>query len=364
MPTDEARTYRRARGTRSLAVAGLTLALAGSVLGYAIASPATLAARQEGGTPTAGTAACRTVLQGDQTTSSLTDITQFVPVSELGNDVAASTATPIATATVTPRASANAATPIAAAPGTVTPGPATSDIAGTESLRAVAFAIVNCTSQGDFAALGTLVTDNYLSQTFAGGDSLSRADLLALASVTVVPQQTLIAFDNVTIGGASAFAEVIYTSGNQLLHEQWNFTAGEEPGEWLLDSETSLEPLALADSVTTDVTINKNIKTNPREVAGGNVVLLGENKEQVDHEMLVLRLPAGATTDLLLQQPGPGLPAGVEFIGQMTVPAGDEAILPLINLAPGNYVVVCMLLDDSGAPYLADGYKARLIVGS
>jgi hypothetical protein len=349
-PNGEARTNRRARG---LAALGLTLALAGGILGSA--SPAAFAALQATTTPTPGAAACRTVLQGDQTTSSLTDITQFVPVSELGGGAAATPAsTQTATATATPPAVTSAATPIPA-------DSSVSNIAGAETLRSLAFSIVNCTSQGDFAALGDLVTTNYLSETFAGGDKLSRTDLLALASVTVVPQQSLIAFDNVEVNGDTGSAEVIYTSGSQLLHQQWNFIT-DESGDWVLDSQTSLAPLALEGSVTTNVTINNGIKTNPREVDGGNVVLLGENTEKVDHEMLVLRLPSGASTDLLLQQPGPGLPDGVQFIGQMTVPANGEAILPLINLAPGNYVVVCMLLDDNGAPYLADGYKARLIV--
>ncbi|CAN5403646.1 hypothetical protein BH09CHL1_BH09CHL1_11570 [soil metagenome] len=354
-PGGEARTDRRARSARRLAALGLTLALTGGILGSAIASPSAFAVRQDSKTPTPSAAACRTVLQGDQTTSSLTDITQFVPVSGLGNTAATPAATQTATATATPRATVSAATPIPA-------DSSVSDIAGAETLRSLAFSIVNCTSQGDFAALGELVTTNYLSETFAGGDKLSRTDLLALAAVTVVPQQSLIAFDNVEVGADTGTAEVIYTSGSQLLHQQWHFITDEKSGDWVLDNQTSLDPLALEGSVTTNVTINKGIKTDPREVVGGNVVLLGENTEKVDHEMLVLRLPSGTSTDLLLQQPGPGLPDGVQFIGQMTVPANGEAILPLINLAPGNYVVVCMLLDDNGAPYLADGYKARLIV--
>lgn len=354
IPNGEARTNRRVLGARSLAALGLTLALTGGILGSA--SPAALAARQDANTPTPGPAACRTVLQGDQTTSSLTDITQFVPVSTLGNAAAKPVATQTATATpaATPQAVTSAATPIPA-------DSSGSNIAGAETLRSLAFSIVNCTSQGDFAVLGELVTTNYLSDTFAGGDKLSRPDLLALASVTVVPRQSLIAFDNVEVDGDTGTAEVIYTSGSQLLHQQWHFIT-DDSGDWVLDSQTSLDPLALEGSVTTNVTINKGIKTDPREVDGGNVVLLGENTEKVDHEMLVLKLPSGASTDLLLQQPGPGLPDGVQFIGQMTVPANGDAILPLINLAPGNYVVVCMLLNDTGAPYLADGYKARLIV--
>ena len=78
--------------------------------------------------------------------------------------------------------------------------------------------------------------------------------------------------------------------------------------------------------------------------------------------MLVLQLPQGTTTEILLQSPGPLLPEGVTFIGQMTVPAGGEAVLPLMNLPAGNYVVVDMLLDETGAPNLAQGYRARLIV--
>jgi hypothetical protein len=33
-----------------------------------------------------------------------------------------------------------------------------------------------------------------------------------------------------------------------------------------------------------------------------------------------------------------------------------------MNLPAGNYVVVDMLLDDTGTPNLAQGYRARLIV--
>jgi hypothetical protein len=104
------------------------------------------------------------------------------------------------------------------------------------------------------------------------------------------------------------------------------------------------------------------MNTNPREVKGPNVVVHSTNGDTVAHEVLVLRLPEGETTDLLLEEPGPNLPDGVDFIGQVTVPAGGEALLPLIDLPAGNYVVVDMLLDGNGTPYLANGYKARLIV--
>ena len=75
--------------------------------------------------------------------------------------------------------------------------------------------MLNCTTQGDFDALGSLVSDAYLSLTFAGGADLPREDLLALAAVTVIPRQELIAFDNVSISGDRATAEVISSLGSQ-----------------------------------------------------------------------------------------------------------------------------------------------------
>jgi hypothetical protein len=222
---------------------------------------------------------------------------------------------------------------------------------------------VNCTSQSQISTLETLVTDTLLSQVYAGGDALSHDDLIAIASVTVVPQQQLLAFDNLQKSGDSITAEVIYTSGNQLLHERWTFVKDASGSGWVLDAEETLPALTQEGASVTTVTIRDNgLKTNPREVKGPNVVIHSTNGDKVAHEVLVLRLPAGATTELLLEQPGPNLPDGVDFIGQVTVPAGGEALLPLIDLADGNYVVVDMLLDGNGTPYLANGYKARLIV--
>ncbi len=358
--------------TRRVGAAGLTLALAGGLLAASIVGSGSLVGAAQtatdSSTPVAG-ANCRTALPGDQTSLTLFDLSQFVPVSSLiGNRAATSTpaafsaddsvATPLpATETATPAASPDVSPIASPAVG--------SDVApvNEDELRAITFGVLNCTTEGDFDTLGDLVSDTYLSQTFAGGADLPREDLLALAAVTDIPQQELIAFDNVEATSDRATAEVISSLGHQLRHEQWSFVRNPAGSGWILDRVTALTPLALAGSVTTLVSIDENnLSTDPREVSSGNVVLLGRNSDDVDHEMLVLRLPQGSTTEILLQSPGPLLPEGVDFIGQMTVPAGGPAVLPLMNLPAGNYVVVDMLLDDTGTPNLARGYRARLVV--
>ena len=363
----------RHRAVRGAMVMGLAIALTGGMIAPAELIPAAQAARQA--TPAATGADCRTAILGDQTTSSLVDISAFIPVTDLITGAAASSATsaagtPTSPAAATPQSTASsAATPLASPVASATTTAASTvaassvDQATADDLQELAFAIVNCTSQSQISTLETLVTDTLLSQVYAGGDALSHDDLIAIASVTVVPQQQLLAFDNLQANGDSVSAEVIYTSGNQLLHERWTFVKDASGSGWVLDTEATLPALTRAGASVTTVTIRDNgLKTNPREVKGPNVVIHSTNGDKVAHEVLVLRLPAGATTELLLEEPGPNLPDGVDFIGQVTIPAGGEALLPLIDLPAGNYVVVDMLLDSNGTPYLANGYKARLIV--
>ena len=354
----------RHRIGRGVAVMGLTVALTGGLL----VQTGIATAQESGSTPVAGVD-CRTSILGDQTTSRLVDLSTFLPVTALVTGMTVPAATPAASNTAaaatpspatTPKATPVSGTPTAAATSS---SASTVDDATANELRGLAFAIVNCNSQSDVATLTTMVTDTFLAQTYAGGASLSHDDLVAIASVTTVPQQELLAFDNLQQNGAAISAEVIYTSGNQLLHERWTFVKSADGSTWLLDTEETLPALTQKGASITSVTIRDNgIKTEPREVEGPDVVIHGKNTDTAEHEMLVLRLPEGATTDILLESAGPNLPDGVDFIGQMTVPAGGEALLPLIDLPAGNYVIVDMLLDDNGTPYLADGLKARLIV--
>jgi hypothetical protein len=78
--------------------------------------------------------------------------------------------------------------------------------------------------------------------------------------------------------------------------------------------------------------------------------------------MLVLRFADGVTSADLLRQPGPGLPRGVSYVGQATVPAGGRAELVLVDLAPGDYAIVCLFPTPRGTPHLALGMEATFTV--
>ena len=372
------------RQRRRFTLAGLAgLLSVGALIPMLNSAPATVA---QDITPVVP--ACRTILQGDQTSLYLYDLRQFVPVEGLAEtSVAADTpapagtpvtagallATPVAEPTDEPDATPMAETtaePVASAPASPMASPDASPIAEAvtvsdeDQLRSVVFGVLNCTNLRDFDTLADLATNTYLRNTFAGGADLPRTDLLALAEITVIPVMEMIAFDNVEVSDNSATAEVLLLSGNQLRHESWQFARSESTSTWKVVRVVSLDPITVEGSATVHVSIDdERLATDPRDVSGGNVVLIGDNTDSRDHEMLVLRLPAGATTEILLQTAGPGLPPGVDLIGQMTVPAGSSAVLPLMNLPVGNYVVVDMLLDDGGTPNFASGYRARLVIG-
>nr|MDQ3045152.1 hypothetical protein [Chloroflexota bacterium] len=168
-----------------------------------------------------------------------------------------------------------------------------------------------------------------------------------------------------------ASAEVTYTVANQLLRGQWGFVrglngdgsagAGEQP--WLIDRETALEvePPAGAASIAIEIT-EYAYELSPATVSDSNLVLRAENGGAEDHELLVLRFAAGVTADALLRQPGPALPDGVTYIGQLVVPAGAGANLTLVDVAPGTYTIVDLLPTADGTPHLALGETATFRV--
>jgi hypothetical protein len=364
------------RQWRRVTMAGLAVAVGGGALLTFVQAPPVVTA-QDSQTIEQAAPTCRTILQGDRTSLQLYDLSQFVPVTGLpASSVAADTPQPAGTPVMedellaTPEAQPDISTPIAAPTGAT---PVASPIAEAafaavsdeDQLRSVVFGVLNCTNLRDFDTLGDLVTNTYLRFAFAGGADLPRRDLLLLAEVTVIPEMELIAFDNVEVSGDSATAEVLTLIGNQLRHDEWAFVRADATSPWKALRTTPLAPYTVAGAATVDVTIDTTtISTDPRDVSGGNVVLAGSNSDIVDHEMLVLRLPSGTTTEILLQYAGPALPPGVEFIGQMTVPAEGDAVLPLMNLPAGNYVIVDMLLDDNGVPNLASGFRARLVIAA
>ena len=102
----------------------------------------------------------------------------------------------------------------------------------------------------------------------------------------------------------------------------------------------------------------------PDSVPAGWTTLRLSNESQEPHHMQLIRLPEGMTLEGLFaafQQPG-SPPAGLKFSGGAggLFPGGSG--LATVNLAPGNYVMVCFIPDDNGAPHAVGGMVKPLIV--
>jgi hypothetical protein len=224
-----------------------------------------------------------------------------------------------------------------------------------------------CLSEGRSAAVAELVTEKYLGAVYGGGDRLSREEYLALAPDLPAIAVAVNSVDDVKLDSNNrASADVVTVVGNQLEHGRWTFVQSTDAtGKkiWQVDAVESLAVQAPTGAAKVSVGLSEyDFKLSQREVKGPDLTLSGSNTGKEDHELLVLRLDSGISTDILLQVPGPGLPPGVEFIGQVTIPAGEQADLVLVGLPPASYAIVCLLPDKDGTPHLALGMRARIRV--
>ena len=272
---------------------------------------------------------------------------------------------PVRRGVATPVPAGSAAARPAASPMAVDPMAAL-----TTELTGAAEALAACLTAGDGELVTRLATGRYLGHLYGDPSPLSAEDYLALtAGVAPVPVTIRALSDVRQEGETGASAEVISVVGNQLLRSRWSFVLApederdEDESRWQVDAESPLAPAPPADAASIAVTLaDYSFTLDATSVSGAAVVLNGRNESEQDHEMLVLRLDAGQTTTDLLRGVGPGLPPGITYIGQATVPAGESAELVLVDLAPGDYTLVCFFLTADGIPHLALGMEAGFTV--
>lgn len=293
----------------------------------------------------------------------------------------------IVPATVTGEASGEV-TPLASPVETDTPAPATPEAgsipvtfingtpetaegedAGTEAdaaedaltndLQAASTAIAGCLSDGQYETLVQITGDEYRGQLVGIGFPLTADEFTLVAqSMPQVPYQIISIENAAATSDSTATAEVTYELAHQVRLSTWQFELQEIEGEqvWTLQGETSMTPVAPANTDTLTVQIADNAYTiADATVSGPSVAIEASNSDSVDHEVLVLRLGGDVTTDDLLTTPGPSLPSGVTYVGQATVPAGGNGTLLLAGLQPGTYTIVDLLPNAEGLPNLANG---------
>lgn len=222
-----------------------------------------------------------------------------------------------------------------------------------------------CQSDGDFATMSRLVTEKYLGQVYGGGPRMSRTTFLTLADALPTPPVRFRAFDDMAqVDEGTIRANVKLIVGNQMTFEQFRFIEEpRRPGTWLIDSATPLHVQPPREHSEIEVTLAGNQFSPPALTAAGpNIQIRITNNDIEDHEFLLLRLVGEATVGSILISAGPGLPPGVEYLAQVTVPGGTSTSVVLVNMKPGTYPVVDLLPTDTGVPHLALGMQGTLTV--
>ena len=274
---------------------------------------------------------------------------------------------PVASASDVSETSAIAATPAGTAVAATPAAASQVAVSGLQGdLTATAKAITSCLSEGNAEGLVKLTSDTFRGQLFGSDEPISASDYIALSeSLTKIPYAVLAVADATNSGKDSAAATVTYTIGKQVRTGEWSFTRAEVDGHaaWVLESETPAAVEVPATAAKADVTIKGNAFTlSNAKLTSGDVAFSVKNEDKEDHEMFVVQLSSGTKVDALLTNPGPGLPKGVTFIGQVTVPASGEGELVLTGLGKGTYTIVDLLPDEEGTPHLAGGMSTTFTV--
>jgi hypothetical protein len=234
-----------------------------------------------------------------------------------------------------------------------------------DELSAAANAVAACLSAGDSATVIELAGERYLGQLFGSSVPLSASDYQAItAELRPVPVRIESVEEATLTDNDRAAAVVTQVVGNQVLRATWFFERAPrgarraDQNPWKLSYERALPIEIPANATDVDVELSDyDIRMDSTELGGPVVVLRGENVAQEDHEMLVLKLENGATTDDLLQATGPDLPPDILFSGEVPVRGGQQQDLLLVDLEPGVYAVICLFPDADGVPHLTLGME-------
>ncbi len=327
------------RWRHGLAAGAATVALAASLLTVPIAA-------QDGtsGAPPLEETSCVLVPAAD--TDALLAGTDTAPVLPTPSPVA--NATPATSPPASPAASPAPAEPI------------TFDAALlTENLTATTTALASCLSEERFDDAASRTSPLFRGQLVGDARPLQATTFAAIASTFPDTDYRIVEIENVAlIDEQTASADVVWQIGHQVRVDRWTFVRARVQGVdmWVIDRADpgTLEPAREAAEI--DVTISENrYALDPETVSGTAVEFLITNKDAELHELLVLRLDDGVSTDTLLTTPGPELPEGVTFIGQATIGPNATGGLLLSDLEPGTYTIVDMLPGENGLPHLAGG---------
>lgn len=125
-------------------------------------------------------------------------------------------------------------------------------------------------------------------------------------------------------------------------------------------------PSALAQSATPDASAYPDVVykaseykfEGPTQIQGGWVRVTLENSGKMDHHAMFLRLNDGKTPADLIAAAKTGIPGLLSVSTSVGGPgsiSGGQTSTVIMDLAPGMYVVVCVIPDADGVPHMAKG---------
>lgn len=243
-----------------------------------------------------------------------------------------------------------------------TPGP--DPLAG--ELEQIAASITECLNEQNTTTFVSITSDEYRGQLVGFPGPLSAEDWAQLAPTFPDTEYEIVELTGVdAVDESTATATVTYRVANQLRTGIWTFAQAEIDGmtAWRLDAEEARETAVPDGATEIEITIAGNAYDLSNDEPETDAVAFSiTNEDEEDHEALVLRYESGVESGDLLQAAGPSLPDGVTLVGQVTVPAGEQGGLVLVDLPAGTYHIVCLLPNAEGIPHLADGMEATFTV--
>lgn len=249
------------------------------------------------------------------------------------------------------------ATPISTETDDVTSAP-TADAETAARVIAGIENFVACRNSGDYAAYAALLTPDRM---IAEAGTTSPADVVAGLEAFNLPITILSLGDVRTYSDGRLSAEFVHLFGDHLYYRSRIFVI-EEDGYIKFDEEIYLPEEPQGTQEVVDVALTDfALQLDQGAVENAQfVVLRGHNEAAVPHEIIVVRLPEGATAEQAIA--GAVDESQIDFIGQVAIAPGTSDDLVLTNLKPGQYTLLCFLDEPDGVPHAALGMIGQLTV--
>jgi hypothetical protein len=164
------------------------------------------------------------------------------------------------------------------------------------------------------------------------------------------------------VSGSSATAQLLLDNGGTLELDNLTFTKINDV--WYIGAIQITSPPIPSDYKTVSLqTVEFAFRFDATAVSRGKVAFAVQNAGTQDHEAVLLKIPANANLQQILQQSSEdqGPPPGVDFYGQVSVHPGDRFNMVLTkDLVAGRYAMVCFFPDVNDPQHTPHALKGMV----